>query len=241
LQKTRGRLTYANVISSLCLFLLLGGGAAYAASQLGKNSVGKKQLKANAVTTAKIKKNAVTAAKIKNGAVNGEKVADGSLTGADINGPSTPFTQAVYRFHQTAQASFEGAEPAIYPLGSYTQPAGQDDQIVAGLTVNFSASCEPERSAVALLFQDPPANLSEFNPEGLIAIAFADNNHSGSATVPMEFTSFPLIENGGGALNQVAPAAPVTHSYAAFLVEGGCKSGSGVTATGGLLDILGTK
>ena len=53
----RVRLTYANVIiSTLCLFLLLGGGAAYAASQLGKNSVGTKQLKKNSVTTAKIKK-----------------------------------------------------------------------------------------------------------------------------------------------------------------------------------------
>jgi hypothetical protein len=38
------------------LFLLLSGGAAYAASHLGKNTVGTKQLKKNSVTTAKIKK-----------------------------------------------------------------------------------------------------------------------------------------------------------------------------------------
>ena len=49
----RPRLTYSNVVSTLCLFLLLGGGAAYAASHLGKNSVGSKQLKKNAVITAK--------------------------------------------------------------------------------------------------------------------------------------------------------------------------------------------
>ena len=53
------------MISTLCLFLLLGGGAAFAASQLGKNTVGPKQLKKNSVTTAKIKKEAVTSAKIK--------------------------------------------------------------------------------------------------------------------------------------------------------------------------------
>jgi len=78
------RLTYANVMSSIAVFLVLGG-AAFAAAQLPKNSVGKKQLKNNAVVTAKIKKNAVTAPKIKAGAVDGSKVKDASLTGADIN------------------------------------------------------------------------------------------------------------------------------------------------------------
>lgn len=50
----RGKLTYANVTSTLCLVLLLGGGTAYAASQLGKESVGTKQLKKAAVTPAKL-------------------------------------------------------------------------------------------------------------------------------------------------------------------------------------------
>jgi hypothetical protein len=95
LNQIRKRLTYANVMSSIAVFLVLGGATALAASHLGKNSVGTKQLKSNAVTAkkikksavteAKIKKNAVTGAKIKNGAVTGAKVMDGSLTGTDIN------------------------------------------------------------------------------------------------------------------------------------------------------------
>jgi hypothetical protein len=83
--RLRKHLTYANAMSSLAVFLVLGGATAFAASQLGKNSVGTKQLKRNAVTAAKIKKNAVTSAKIKNDAVTGSKVQDGSLVGADIN------------------------------------------------------------------------------------------------------------------------------------------------------------
>jgi hypothetical protein len=59
----RPRLTYANVVSTICLFLLLGG-AAWAATALPKNSVGTPQLKNNAVSGAKVK--------------------DGSLTGADV-------------------------------------------------------------------------------------------------------------------------------------------------------------
>jgi hypothetical protein len=84
LKQLRKRLTYANVMSSIAVFLVLGG-AAVAAVQLPKNSVGKKQLKNNAVVTAKIKKNAVTSPKIKAGAIDGSKVKDGSLTGTDIN------------------------------------------------------------------------------------------------------------------------------------------------------------
>jgi hypothetical protein len=73
MQQLRQRLTYANVMSSIAVFLVLGG-SALAATQLGKNSVGSKQLKSNAVTAAKIKKNAVTGAKIKSGAVTGSKI-----------------------------------------------------------------------------------------------------------------------------------------------------------------------
>jgi len=60
----RKRLTYANVMSSIAVFLVLGGATAFAASSLGKNTVGSKQIKKNAVTTAKIKNGAVTGAKV---------------------------------------------------------------------------------------------------------------------------------------------------------------------------------
>src|SRR4051795_8546048 len=76
----RKRLTYANVMSSLAIFLILGGATAFAAKKIGSSG-----LKANSVTTAKIKKEAVTTKKIKKNAVTGAKVKDGSLTGADIN------------------------------------------------------------------------------------------------------------------------------------------------------------
>jgi hypothetical protein len=83
-KRLRGKLTYANVVSSLCLFLLLGGGAAVAAG-LGKNSVGTKQLKKSSVTRVKVKNGAITETKIAKGAVTASKIADGSLTGAQID------------------------------------------------------------------------------------------------------------------------------------------------------------
>lgn len=51
----RRHLTYANVVASLAFFLALGG-AAFAATQLPRNSVGTGQLKPGAVTAGKIAK-----------------------------------------------------------------------------------------------------------------------------------------------------------------------------------------
>jgi hypothetical protein len=69
----RRHLTYANVVSTLCLFLLFGG-VAYAGTQLTKGSVGTNALKAEAVTKGKLHPNSV----------NSKKVVDNSLTGSDI-------------------------------------------------------------------------------------------------------------------------------------------------------------
>ncbi len=50
----RRRLSFANVVSCIALFVALGG-ASYAAIQLPKNSVGAKQIKPSAVNSSKIK------------------------------------------------------------------------------------------------------------------------------------------------------------------------------------------
>jgi hypothetical protein len=75
LKQIRKRLTYANVMSSIAVFLILGGATAFAAKKIGAN-----ELKANAVKTGKIVKEAVTKGKIKNGAVSESKLANGAVT-----------------------------------------------------------------------------------------------------------------------------------------------------------------
>jgi hypothetical protein len=62
MKRFRPRLTYANVIASLALFIALGGAAL--AAGLPKNSVGPNQIKKGAVTAKAIRKQAVTAGKI---------------------------------------------------------------------------------------------------------------------------------------------------------------------------------
>jgi hypothetical protein len=92
----RPKLSYANVVSTICLFLVLGGGA-YAATKLPKNSVGAKQLKKRAVTTQKLANAAVTEPKLATDAVTGAKVRDRSIEANDlaagvIPAPTAPAT-----------------------------------------------------------------------------------------------------------------------------------------------------
>jgi hypothetical protein len=74
----RPKLTYANVVSTLCLFILLGGGA-YAAVKLPKNSVGTKQLKKGAVKADDLGENAVSSPKVANGSLLKEDFAADQL------------------------------------------------------------------------------------------------------------------------------------------------------------------
>ncbi len=75
MKRVRKHLTYANVMSSIAVFLMLGGATALAATKVGPN-----EIKANSIKTGKIVKEAVTAGKLKNGAVTESKIADGSVT-----------------------------------------------------------------------------------------------------------------------------------------------------------------
>jgi hypothetical protein len=118
----RKRLTYANVMSSLAVFLVLGGATAFAAGQLGKNTVGSKQLKNNAVTAAKVKKEAIVGAKIKKGAITGIKVTNDSLTGTQINESTLSTVPSANSANSANVASSLTPAEAVHVVGAPGQP-----------------------------------------------------------------------------------------------------------------------
>jgi hypothetical protein len=90
MKQIRTRLTYANVMSSIAVFLVLGGATALAASKIGANglkanSVLTGKIKKEAVTTSKLKNESVATAKIKNGAITTGKIDADAVTGAKVN------------------------------------------------------------------------------------------------------------------------------------------------------------
>ncbi|MDQ3729838.1 MAG: hypothetical protein M3355_09650 [Actinomycetota bacterium] len=85
-------LTYANVMSTIAVFSVLGGGA-YAASQIGprdieQNAVRSKHIKDSQVKTADLRDGSVNASKVAAESLTGASVLDGSLSGADVTDDS---------------------------------------------------------------------------------------------------------------------------------------------------------
>jgi hypothetical protein len=91
LSRIRSRLTYANVVATLSLFLVLSGGTAVALT--GSNTVFSDDIVDNQVKSADVRNDTLaggglTAADLGPGSVGGSEVTNDSLTGADVKEPS---------------------------------------------------------------------------------------------------------------------------------------------------------
>src|SRR4051812_32290998 len=104
MRSVRRRLTYANVISSLCLFLILAGGAAYAGDtvfssdivdgqvktvDIGNNQVQSVDVRDDTVaggglSGSDLQVNSVGATEVASNAIDSDEIADGTLSGADV-------------------------------------------------------------------------------------------------------------------------------------------------------------
>jgi hypothetical protein len=146
----RKRLTFANVVSMIALFVALGG-TSYAATSLARNSVGKGQIRANAVGKSEaapnsigksevstssigrseIATNGVAASEIKANAIDSDEIADGGLQAADLSDAAKAAINGV-KFHSAVTAA--GTQSAGNAktvtkgagLGNYTVDLGAD-------------------------------------------------------------------------------------------------------------------
>jgi len=152
LSALRARLSFANVMSVIALFLSLGG-AGYAAGVVPFNSVGTAQLQNDAVNSSKVKNRTLKAVDFAHGQLKaGPRGAAGAAGPAGPAGPtSTPdpalfYTQAQENARYlggalvTVVASSATVNPGTFGLATATCPAGyqvisggEDPQTVGGL------------------------------------------------------------------------------------------------------------
>jgi hypothetical protein len=104
LARFRPRLSYANVVATMALFLALGGGA-YAAATLPKNSVGSKQIKKNAVTSKKVKDGSLKATDFGTG-----QIPPGAKGDKGDKGNTGPAGSAVAYAHVDGTGAFNPAQ-----------------------------------------------------------------------------------------------------------------------------------
>lgn len=228
------RLTYANVMSSIAVFLVLGGGA-YALGRLPRHSVGSTQLKARAVTAAKLHQNAVTKAKIKEGAVDGGKIADGSVTGSDINATSTTFGRVVARLRGSGSLTLTG-EYQVYALNpsTYTQAADEVDSYYGALDIAFQPGCLGKRNATAYIVVDATNPVELLPTESIVAAGSVEDESGGTVNKRIEIGPYELHGS------RFEPGTSKNHTVN-LIVRGACETGSGVAATSGGVDVIGTK
>lgn len=195
------RLTYANVIATLALFLALGGGAVWAANKQA-NKIGTGKIKPNAVTAGKIKANAVTTSKIRENAVTNAKIREGS-----VNFSKLATNTLVVATATSSPVAVNGASAASvnFPTAvTFTPAAGTVNLMsveVRGSNIARSGT-EPCRIQVIPLvnggeWAGAPLVLSAFdptgeNPAGVIA--------SGGATSPIGLAAAGATQTIGAKL-----------------------------------------
>jgi hypothetical protein len=171
MRRIRSKLTYSNVMVTVLALLVLGGGTAYAASALEKESVGTKQLAKGAVTPAKLSK----AAKAKMTGPAGPKGATGApgAQGAqgiqgpkgDPGAPATALWAVVSGAGELQPGSSSGAITA--------KPKGTGNYSVAfNRDVEKCSYSVTSRNALVTAMAQPGAEgtntvfLSFYNPSG---------------------------------------------------------------------------
>jgi hypothetical protein len=174
------RLTYANVMATLALFVALSGGA-YAAIALPANSVGVSQLKNSAVVTAKIKNNAVTGAKLR----------DNSLAGADINESSLAKVPSAALADTAAHAAAAAAlDSAAYKTATGTAAA-------SSAANSATATCDSGQHVIGggVKFSNPGIGLvndSYPDANNTAWTAHVGNGSSGSSAASVNFTVYAI-------------------------------------------------
>jgi hypothetical protein len=123
LKQLRSNLTYANVMATIAVFLVLCGGTAYAAKQiLAKGSVGARQLKKGAVTPSKLAKGSKAALMGATGA-RGPQGAQGPQGLKGEVGPTGPST--IYAGFHDEQVQISALLPAMSTVATLKGlPAG---------------------------------------------------------------------------------------------------------------------
>lgn len=232
----KSRLTYANVVSTVALFLAVSGGVAFAASKVHTDGIFKR-----AVTSGKLALGAVRSNQIADGAVSTKQLADGAVgmkqlagnaVGTDQIAPSAIGSKQIgadsvapsnLQFPVYFAASPQGGsipvpagEPVVYPVtdATWTQNPGQLNVVFGGAVATIAY--DGEGSGSCQVFFEITVNGRQVGGGGL----------STGSTTPEK------VEQSVGAQPEIDPLAPVTNKLTVKVGSNGdCTPGSTVDST----------
>lgn len=217
----RNRLTYGNVVSSLALFVALGG-TGYAAITLPRNSVKATQIAADAVGRSELRPGSVTSAEVKNGTLRQADFAAGQLAAGPRGLPGANGA--------TGPAGASGATGAPGRDGA----AGKEGAVgPPGPTVSASASVEAD------FFVTPMNTLSDSDPvevpitttfqSRLVATATVSLRDASSDTTPSNVNCTLTLDDPPPALET---GTPIGQQMQAMLPPNTTAAHTALAATG---------
>jgi hypothetical protein len=146
------KLTYANVVATLALFLAVSGGAVWAASQLGKNAVKSKNIARNAVKSVDIATSAVKTRNLAANAVKSAKIAANGVTNSDL--AKEAVTRAKLKTGTLAGLQVADAQAASVP-GLTTEALGAGTPVPLSGTTTFAPAAGKSYELLAELRGNP--------------------------------------------------------------------------------------
>jgi hypothetical protein len=151
-------------MSSIAVFLILGGATAFAAKKIGSN-----EIKGNSITTGKIKKEAVSTAKIKDNSISTSKIQNDAVTGEKVKESS--LSEVPSAANAANAAKLGGAAPSAYQSkvqwalvaanGTVIQQSGGISVVQNGVgfgTYNVTFPAAVDNSALSVTLSDIDAS-----------------------------------------------------------------------------------
>jgi hypothetical protein len=213
--QNKPRLTYANIVSTLALFLVLGSSAAYAAGKIRSGDIAP-----GAVRTSDVFKRAIVSGKIAVGAVRSNQIGDGAVgskqIGAGAVAPSNLQFPVSFVASPTGGSASVTAGPTPYPLtdSSWVQKPGEIDVIFGAATATLAYDDSGSGSCRVYF---------EINLNG---------QQVGGGEVSTGSTAPQQVEQSIGAQPQIDPLAPVTNQLSVQTASNGaCTPDSTVDST----------
>lgn len=223
--RNRPRFTYANIVSTVALFLVLGGGAAYAAGEIHSGDIAPKAVKSSdlapgAVRTANVFKRAIVSGKLALGAVRSNQIADRAVSekqiGAGAVAPSNLQFPVFYAASPGGGSAPVTDGPDPYPIAdsAWTQQPGEIDVVFGAATATLAYD-ESGQGSCRVFF--------ELNLNG---------QQVGGGEVSTGSTTPQRVEQSIGAQPQIDPVAPAMNRLTARISSNGaCTPDSTVDST----------
>jgi hypothetical protein len=214
--QNKPRFTYANVVSTLALFLALSGGVAFAASRIHTKDIVKR-----AITSGKLAVGAVRSNQIANGAVSGPQIANAAVDSKQIGSGSVAPSNLQFPVYFAASPlggsmAVPGNEPVPYPLSdsSWSQNPGQLNVVFGGARATLAY--DGEGAGACRLFFEISVN----------------GRQTGGGEISTDSTALHQVEQTVGVQPEIDPTAPTNNKLTVRIASNeGCVPISTVDST----------